>query len=354
MTELAQESPIRPLEGLTIVAAGGLGPVAFCCMLLADLGAQVIVVRRPAGSDNPFPPGLVGPIDIMGRGQDYIELDLKQPADAGRLLDLVAAADAIIEGFRPGVMERLGLGPAECARRNPKIIYGRLTGWGQDGPLAMTAGHDINYLAVSGALDLFGEAGGKPVPPMNLLGDFAGSALFMAYGILAATLRRNATGEGAVIDGAMIDGVSAMLAQAMEIDSAGDLARPRGCNLLDGGAPFYGVYACADGKFVALGAVEPHFYRNLLDLLELPEAEFDPFDVDQWPIQRERLARVLATRARDEWIARAGDRDICLSPVLSLAESRNAEQMKFRKVVRNEGDGWQPAPAPRFSNLPFD
>lgn len=342
---------MKPLEGVTIVSAGGLGPISHCCMVLADMGADVLRVERPAASAGPMPPGLTSPVDIMRRGQRQIGLDLKNPVDVGHLLDLAADADVLLEGFRPGVMERLGLGPADCAARNPGLIYGRLTGWGQDGPLAQRAGHDINYIALTGALHLIGAEGGPPVPPLNLLGDYAGASLYMASGVLAALIQKGRTGKGCVIDGAIVDGVSHMMAQLREVEPYGAYDLERGSNLLDGGAPFYGVYRCADDGFVAVGAIEPHFFAELLELLGLDPADFDPLAADRWKAERARVAQAFRSRARDDWIALAGDRNVCLTPVLSIRESCEDGHLLARGTLERRDGVWQPGAAPRFIAL---
>ena len=331
-----------PLQGVRVLEFAGLAPAPFCGMLLADLGADVVRIDRRGAVPMP-------PVDVLGRGKRSVALDLKRHEAVDACLALAERADVLIEGFRPGVMERLGLGPEAVHARNPKLVYGRLTGWGQTGPKSAEAGHDINYVALSGALEAIGTPE-RPVPPLNLVGDFAGGALYLAFGVLAALRHAERTGEGQVIDCAMTDGAASLMALFTGLRASGLWGAPRGGNLLDGGAPFYGVYECADGGFVAVGALEPQFHAALLRTLGLDPREFEPqMDRAAWPERRARVAAAFRTRPRDAWAAAFEGSDACVTPVLSLAEApahpHNAARRTFVEV-----DGLaQPAPAPRFS-----
>jgi alpha-methylacyl-CoA racemase len=333
-----------PLQGLRVVEIAGIGPGPFCAMLLADLGAEVLAVDRPGG---PAPPGL------FARGRPRVPVDLKHPDGPGVVLDLVAAADALVEGFRPGVAERLGIGPEACLARNPRLVYGRVTGWGQDGPLAHSAGHDIDYIALAGALHPMGPAGGPPVPPLNLLGDFGGGGMLLALGVLAALLEAGRSGRGQVVDAAMVDGVALLTTELHELLAAGLWTDRRGANLLDGAAPFYGVYETADGRHLAVGALEPRFYAELLERVGLGGDELpDQLDQAGWPALRERLADVFRTRTRDDWCRLLEGTDACVAPVLSLLEAPTHPHNQARGTFVEVGGVTQPAPAPRFSRTP--
>lgn len=341
-----------PLAGLRAVEFAGLGPGPFCGMLLADLGADVVRIDPPGGS----PAGRFIPeprADLMARGRRLLALDLKQPADAALAHALLQRADVLVEGFRPGVMERLGFGPEACLQENPRLVYGRVTGWGQAGPLSGSAGHDIDYLALSGVLHAIGSRDGPPLPPLNLIGDFAGGGMLLAIGILAALQERGHSGRGQVVDAAMVDGAALLATFAHGLMAIGHWQDRRGVNLLDGGAPFYGCYACADGRHVAIGPLEPGFYRQLLAGLGLgtPE-EWPQHDRDRWPALREKLAETFRTRTRDEWCRLFEGTDACVAPVLSLAEAPAHPHNRARGTFA-EADGIiQPAPAPRFSRTP--
>ncbi|MGA8517604.1 MAG: CaiB/BaiF CoA-transferase family protein, partial [Pseudonocardiaceae bacterium] len=309
-----------PLVGLRVVELAGIGPGPHAAMLLADLGADVVRIDRPSAGKQ----GLqLAPIanDQMLRGRRSVMLDLKDPAGLETTLRLVERADVLIEGLRPGVTERLGVGPVDCHARNPRLVYARMTGWGQTGPLADQVGHDINYIALSGALHAIGNAGAKPVPPLNLVGDFGGGSMFLVLGVLAALWERDRSGAGQVIDAAMVDGVSALAQMFWSMRACGLWSDQRGSNLLDSGAPFYDTYACADGRYVAVGALEPHFYAALLEGLELVGEEL-PGQLDQtgWPVLRQRFTDAFASRSRDEWGAVFEGTDACVAPVLSFAE----------------------------------
>lgn len=334
-----------PLDGIRVVEVAGLAAAPFGCMMLADLGADVLRVDRVSSAGQPAPD------DPLGRGRRSIALDLKTAEGAGLLLRLADQADVLVEGFRPGVAERLGFGPSVCVERNPRLVYARMTGWGQDGPLAPTAGHDIGYIAISGALSLVGRAGERPVPPVNLAGDFGGGGMLLAIGILAALLERERSGSGQVIDAAMVDG-SALLTTVFHGFAAVGRWRPaRGTNLIDGGAPFYDTYQTADGQFVAVGALEPAFYAELLEGLGLagdPDLP-DRADPANWPALRERFAAVFAKRTRAEWAEVFGTSDACVAPVLGLDEVAAHPHNQARKLFIELGGVTQPAPAPRFS-----
>jgi alpha-methylacyl-CoA racemase len=316
-------------------------------MILADLGAEVLRITRGGARER----GLEPPKGPLDRGRHDLPLNLKDPSDLARLQNLVTKADVFVEGFRPGVAERLGIGPEELQAVNPRLVYARMTGWGQDGPMADRAGHDINYLAISGALDPIGHAGGRPVPPLNLVGDFGGGGLTMTMGILAALYERNHSGLGQVVDVAMVDGSSLLMAFIHGLGASGMWAGPRGTNLFDSGAPFYDTYETADGKYVAVGCVEPQFFDEMLTILELHDAP-QQMEMERWPELRELLAGTFKARTRDEWAIRFEGSDACVSPVLTPWEApdhpHNVERRSFVDL-----DGCrQPAPAPRFDRTP--
>ncbi|MEL6601139.1 MAG: CaiB/BaiF CoA-transferase family protein [Pseudomonadota bacterium] len=335
-----------PLSGVRAVEFAGLGPGPFCGMILADLGADVILIERPGARD------LLGQErDLLHRGKRSVTLDLKSAQGRDTALQLVERSDILIEGFRPGVMERLGLGPDVCHGRNARLVYGRMTGWGQEGPRAHTAGHDITYIAIAGALHGIGAE--DPVPPLNLLGDFGGGALYLAVGLLAALHHARAHGTGQVVDAAIVDGTAHLMTMIHSLSAAGLWQDRRAANVLDGAAPFYRSYRCADGKHIAVGAIEPQFYATLLDRAGLePEAFGGQGDPANWSDLFERFASVFATRDRDAWIALFDDTDACVAPVLSLAESRSDAHMTARKSYVTVDGIEQPAPAPRFSETP--
>ena len=346
-----ERGPVRsgPLAGLRVVELGGIGPGPFCGMILSDLGADVIRVDRPseAGTDT-FTP-------ILLRGRRSVAVDLKHDDGARLALRLIETADAVVEGFRPGVMERLGLGPDACLARNPRLVYGRMTGWGQEGPLAREAGHDINYIAIAGALGAIGPAGGDPVVPLNLVADMGGGGMLLALGIAAALVHAGKTGRGQVVDAAMTDGVALQLAGTYGLLDRGLWSDRRGSNLLDGAAPFYRTYRCADGGHVAVGSLEPKFYAALLEGLGLTH---DPLfaaqhDRGAWAAMSARLEEVFATRARDEWSDVFAGRDACVTPVLGLAEAAAHPHNVARGTYAPDEDGMtQPGPAPRFGATP--
>jgi alpha-methylacyl-CoA racemase len=336
--------PSGPLRGLKVLEIAGLGPGPFGVMLLADLGAEVVRVDRPGGG----PEGVgTAPLD---RGRQSVVIDLKQAVGVDVLLWLVETADVLVEGYRPGVAERLGFGPDVCLRRNPRLVYARMTGWGQTGPLAHTAGHDITYLARSGALHAIGRAGGPPQIPLNLLGDFGGGGMLMAFGICAALWERERSGQGQVIDAAIVDGVASMLTMQYGFLNSGYARDERGVNLLDSGAPFYDVYETADGGWMAVGAIEGPFFAELVRVLELTDLP-DRRDQANWPQIRKQLAQRFAESTRDEWAQRFAGSDACVAPVLSLTEAPRDEQLAARDTYLT-GDSVQPAAAPRFSRTP--
>lgn len=338
-----------PLTGIRIIELAGIGPGPFAGMMLADHGAEVIRVERPGGVKGG--PDSAAETDILLRGRTRVEIDLKSEAGRAQLRTLVATADGLIEGYRPGVTERLGLGPDQMLALNPRLVYGRMTGWGQTGPLSPTAGHDINYIAISGVLHAFGRAGDAPVPPVNLVGDFGGGGMMLAFGMLAALLHARATGEGQVVDAAMTDG-SALLATMLHTFMAqGSWQDQRGVNILDTGAHFYEVYETSDGKHMAVGAIEPQFYAELLSRLDLADdPEFRAqLDAGAWPHLKTRLTEVFRQKTRTEWTAIFEGSDACVAPVLSLREAGEHPHNRARATFV-EADGiTMPAPAPRYS-----
>jgi len=341
-----------PLSGITVVEIVGLGPGPFCGMLLADLGADVIRVDR-VDPGRMFRPTDNHATDVMARSRRSIALDLKHPDGVDVVLGLAARSDALFEGMRPGVAERLGIGPEACLAVNPALVYGRMTGWGQEGPWAAMAGHDIDYIALTGMLGAIGTAGGPPVPPLNLLGDFGGGGLMLAFGMLAGLLHARATGEGQVVDAAMVDGASVLGAMVFGLAAAGGWSPERGTNLLDGGAPFYAVYQAGDGGYVAVGAIEPQFFAVLLDGLGLPaELAAEQWDRDRWPAHRDTIAAAFACRGRDEWADVFAGTDACVAPVLSYEEAPQQPHLAARGTFVEVAGVIQPAPAPRFSGTP--
>ena len=340
-----------PLAGLRVVEIVGIGPCPFAAMMLADMGAEVIRIdRKPSpGEDKPYP--VLGTRhDVMARGRRSLAVDLKKASGRVTVLQLLAQADVLLEGFRPGVMERLGLGPEVCLERNPKLVYGRVTGWGQDGPLAQAAGHDLNYVALSGMLHAMGRADGPPAPPLNLVGDFGGGAMMLAFGVVCAVLEARSSGKGQVVDAAMTDGSALLGAMMYGLRGAGSWSDARESNLLDGGAPFYATYACQDGKFISIGAIEPQFYAQLLLLLEADDPVFiKRWNKAHWPDLKAKFAALFATRSREAWCRLLEGTDVCFAPVLDMAEApRHPHNAARRTFVEIDGVA-QPAPAPRFS-----
>ncbi len=333
-----------PLKGLKIVEMAGIGPAPFCAMMLADMGAEVIRIDRlnHKGSGHRA--------NVLNRGRRSLALDLKNPASVEAVLKLIEQADALIEGFRPGVMERLGLGPDDCLARNPKLIFGRMTGWGQTGPLAQAAGHDINYISVAGALGAMGYSDRPPTPPLNLVGDFGGGAMYLLTGILAALLERANSGRGQVIDAAMTDGTASLLSPFFGLMAMDMWTTDRQANKLDGGAHYYGSYACSDGKFISIGSIEPQFYALLLEKCEIEDEGFlAQQDQDAWPQLRERLASIFLMKSRDEWCAIMEGTDVCFAPVMDLSEAPSHPHNAARETYVEFDGVTQPAPAPRFS-----
>ena len=334
-----------PLTGIRVVELAGLGPAPHACMVLADLGADVLRVDRPGGGFG------VSPYDLLTRSRRSVAVDLKRPGAAEVVLRLADRADVLVEGLRPGVAERLGVGPGTACARNDRLVYARMTGWGQDGPLAPRVGHDLDYLAVTGALSTVGEAGGPPVPPLNLVGDFGGGSMLLVAGVLAALVERSTSGRGQVVDAAMVDGISTLLAMTWGMRAAGAWHDARGSNLLDGGAPYYATYACADGGWLAVGAIEPQFWAVVVEQLGLHDAPAQD-DVARWPELRRRVAAAVATRTRDEWAAVFEPLDACVAPVLTLGEAAEHPHLRARATLVERDGVVQPAPAPRLSRTP--
>lgn len=336
-----------PLAGFKVLEMAGIGPGPFCAMMLADMGAEIIRVDRK------HPGFLGGGGTIVDRGRKSIALDLKKPGAQEIVLEILSSCDALIEGFRPGVMERLGLGPDICFAKNPRIIYGRMTGWGQTGPLARSAGHDINYIAISGALHAMGEADRPPAPPLHLLGDIGSGGMMMAFGIVCALLESRVSGRGQVIDAAICDGVAALSTGYYGMLSRGTWLNKRQANLLDGGAHFYGCYTCADGKFVSIGAIEPAFYAELLLLCEIHDPDFlSQWDREKWPELRVKLESMFASKTRDAWCKLLEGTDVCFAPVLDFDEARGHPHNIARGTFIETNGIVHPAPAPRFDRTP--
>ena len=343
----APQSQVRasgPLAGFRIVEFAGIGPGPFACMLLADMGAEVITLDRVGAKKNLKA--------VAVRGRKVVELDLKDKGAIAQVLDLLGNADALVEGFRPGVMERLGLGPDVVLARNPKLVYGRMTGWGQDGPLAQAAGHDINYISVTGALAAIGTKE-KPVPPLNLVGDFGGGALYLVVGVLAALLEASKSGKGQVVDTAMCDGAASLMSMFFDMKATGRWIEGREGNFLDGGAHFYGVYECSCGNFISIGSIEPQFYALLREHADLSETCFDAqMDRKAWPELKAKLTDVFKTKTRDDWCKIMEGTDICFAPILTMADAPKHPHMAAREVFVTRHGVTQPAPAPRFSRTP--
>ncbi|MBX9605755.1 MAG: CoA transferase [Gammaproteobacteria bacterium] len=335
-----------PLSGIRVIEFQGIGPGPLCGTFLGDMGADVIRIDRAQGAaDTDY--------GALGRNRRSVGVNLKHPDGIATTLKLIASADALIDPLRPGVMERLGLGPEVCLAANPRLVYGRMTGWGQDGPLAQAAGHDINYIALTGALDAIGEAGRRPVPPLNLVGDFGGGALFLAFGIACGILEARRSGKGQVVDAAMVDGASLLMGLLYSLRQGGQWSGGRGGNMLDGGAHFYGCYQCADGKWISLGSIEPQFYALLREKAGLTDPAFDAqHDRSQWPVLREKLEAVFRTRSSAEWCALMEGSDVCFAPVLTMDEVPHHPHNVARKAFIELDGEFQPAPGPRFSRTP--
>jgi alpha-methylacyl-CoA racemase len=337
-----------PLSGVKVLEVAGIGPGPFCGMMLADMGAELIRIDRAdrvRGGDPSKPPA-----DVLARGRRSIGVDLKQAEGVDVVLRMVEQADVIIEGFRPGVMERLGLGPDVCLARNPKLVYGRMTGWGQEGPMAQAAGHDINYIALAGALEPIGRKGEKPTPPLNLVGDFGGGGMLLAFGIAAALVERASSGKGQVVDAAMVDGAATLMGMFHSMAAIGVWSEERGTNLLDTGAHFYDTFETSDGKYISLGSIEPQFYAELIEKLELTNEEL-PAQMDKsgWPVLKERFEGIFKTKTRDEWCELMEGSDVCFAPVLAMSEAADHPHIKHRKTFVEANGMVQPAPSPRFS-----
>ena len=343
--------PNGPLHGLRVIEFAGIGPAPLACMLLADLGADVVRIDRlePSGLGLAMAPQH----DVNARGRRSVALDLKAAAGRNAALRLLATADVLVEGFRPGVMEKLGLGPEPCAALNPRLVYGRMTGFGQSGPLSAAAGHDLNYIALTGVLHAIGPAGGGPVPPLNLVGDYGGGALFLAFGVLAALFERQRSGLGQVVDAAMVDGAASLASVFFGLQAAGNWAGPRGGNLLDGGAPFYAAYETADGRHISLAALEPKFFALLVQKLALdPRYLSRQYDQRLWPELRRDIAQAVRRHTRDEWCVRLEGSDVCFAPVLSFDEAPQHAHALARDGFVTVDGVVQPAPAPRFARTP--
>ncbi len=332
-----------PLTGFRIVELAGIGPGPFCGMMLSDMGAEVIRIDRPGSVAGGTP-------DVLARNRRSIAVDLKKPEGVETVLRLAETADAIFEGFRPGVTERLGLGPDDCMARNPKLVYGRMTGWGQEGPMAEAAGHDINYIGLAGALHAIGRPDEKPVPPLNLVGDFGGGGMLLAFGLVCAMLEAQKSGKGQVVDAAMVDGAASLMAMFFTMSAAGAFTDKRGTNLLDGGAHFYDTYQTGDGKYICIGSIEPQFYALLLEKAGLDKRRFAAqMDAGQWPALKAELAEVFKTRSRDEWCSIMEGTDVCFAPVLSIFEAPDHPHNIARGTFVEVDGIVQPAPSPRFS-----
>jgi alpha-methylacyl-CoA racemase len=339
-----------PLTGTKMVEIAGIGPGPFCAMVLADLGADIVRVDRAdkvTGGDPATPPG-----DLLNRGRRSIGVDLKHPDGVETVLALIDGSDALIEGFRPGVMERLGLGPDVCLDRNPRLVYGRMTGWGQDGPLANVAGHDINYLSLAGALGAIGRAGQPPTPPLNLVADFGGGGMMLALGISAALVERATSGKGQVVDAAMVDGVAVLMSIFHGMVGMGFWEEERGTNMLDSGAHWYDAYETADGEFISIGPVEPQFYALLLDKLGLDATEYPHFDRSRWPDLKDRFTEIFKSRTRDAWCELLEGTDACFAPVLRMSEAPSHPHNVARGTFVEVAGVSQAAPAPRFGRTP--
>jgi len=334
---------VGPLQGIRVIELAGIGPGPFCGMMLSDMGAEVVRIDRLSRSTN-------RPKDVLARNRRSIAVDLKHPKGIDTVLRLVASADGLFEGFRPGVTERLGLGPDVCLERNPKLVYGRMTGWGQEGPLAHAAGHDINYIALTGALHAIGRPGERPVPPLNLVGDFGGGGMLLAFGMVCGFLEAQRTGKGQVIDAAMVDGAAALMAMFYTFGAAGGFTDKRGTNLLDGGAHFYDTYETGDGRYICVGSIEPQFYALLVEKAGLDTKEFAAqMDAKRWPAYKETLTRVFKQKTQAQWCEIMEGTDVCFAPVLSVFEAPSHPHNRARGTFVEVDGVVQPAPAPRFS-----
>lgn len=338
-----------PLSGIKVIELASIGPGPFCGMMLADMGAEVIRVDRPSSGRQPARASK----DVLARGRRSIAVNLKKPEGIDLVLSMLETTDVFFEGFRPGVAERLGLGPEDCLARNPKLVYGRMTGWGQTGPLAHAAGHDINYIALAGALHAIGRENEKPIPPLNLVGDFGGGGMLLAFGITCALLEAKASGKGQVVDAAMVDGTASLLAMFFGMQASGNFRHERGTNLLDGAAHFYDTYKTSDDKYIAIGSIEPQFYKLLVEKSGVDPSQFaDQMNPSVWPDLTAALAEVFKTKTRDQWCAIMEGTDVCFAPVLSMEEAPSHPHNKTRATFVNIDGVSQPAPSPRFSRTP--
>ena len=344
-------SGMGPLTGIRVIEIAGIGPGPFCAMMLADMGADVVRIDRASavrGGDPADPP-----LDLLNRGRRSVGIDLKSSEGVDTVLALVEGADALLEGFRPGVAERLGIGPDDCLARNPRLVYGRMTGWGQEGPYASAAGHDLNYIALAGALHGIGRQGEAPVPPLNLVGDFGGGGMYLAFGMACALLEARSSGQGQVVDAAMVDGAASLMTGFFGMARSGFWSEERGTNMLDTGAHFYNVYETADGRHISLGPIEPQFYAELRERLGLHGGEWDhQMDRSRWPELKVALAELVAQRTRDEWCELLEGTDTCFAPVLSLAEAPEHAHNRERGTFTEVAGVVQPGPAPRFGRTP--
>ena len=341
-----------PLNGFKIIEFAGLGPAPFAGMMLSDMGAQILRIDKMSSKSAENSGN--GNFDILSRGRQTLTIDLKKPDGALLALKMIEKADALIEGFRPGVMEELGLGPEICLKKNPKLVYGRMTGWGQEGPLSKFAGHDINYLSLTGALHSIGRKGSNPTPPLNLVGDFGGGGMFLAFGIVCALIEASKSDKGQVVDAAMVDGVTSLMAMVHGLLSTDIWEDKPASNFLDTGSHYYDTYECLDGKYVAVGAIEPKFYNSLVEVLGLHKIseEKEQMDKSRWPELKKKFSSVFLTKTRGEWCKIMKDKDVCFSPVLSITEAYEHPHNKARKLFLKNGKRIEPAPAPRFSRTP--
>ena len=341
-----------PLNGFKIIEFAGLGPAPFAGMMLSDMGAEILQINRVSDNASATDDGKTD--DIMSRGKQPVDIDLKKEEGVRLTLKLIKSADALIEGFRPGVMEKLGLGPKTCLKENPKLVYGRMTGWGQEGPLAKLAGHDINYLALTGALNSIARKGSNPTPPLNLVGDFGGGGMYLAFGLVCALIETSKSNMGQVVDAAMVDGVSSLMTMVHGLMSKGIWEDNPASNFLDTGSHYYDTYECSDGKYVAIGAIEPKFYNALAQILGLDPVsdEKQQMDRSRWAKLKKELSAIFSTKTRDEWCNIMENKDVCFTPVLSITESYKHPQMRARKTFLKNGSRVEPAPAPRFSRTP--
>nr|HIL74811.1 CoA transferase [Rhodospirillales bacterium] len=341
-----------PLNGFKIIEFAGLGPAPFAGMMLSDMGAEILRIDKMSSKSAENSGN--GNFDILSRGRQTLTIDLKKPDGALLALKMIEKADALIEGFRPGVMEKLGLGPEKCLKKNPKLVYGRMTGWGQEGPLSKFAGHDINYLSLTGALHSIGRKGSNPTPPLNLVGDFGGGGMFLAFGIVCALIEASKSDKGQVVDAAMVDGVASLMAMVHGLLSTDIWEDKPASNFLDTGSHYYDTYECLDGKYVAVGAIEPKFYNSLVEVLGLNKIseEKEQMDKSRWPELKKKFSSVFLTKTRGEWCKIMKDKDVCFSPVLSITEAYEHPHNKARKLFLKNGKRIEPAPAPRFSRTP--